>query len=101
MPRDLLEIVEDYQTLTAPGDGVPELVHRVVLSERHVEPLRNRVKDAVQASGLRKIAEPDAAREISERVPPEAGDQPRLAGAADAQNRDEARPGVQASCQLG
>ena len=101
MARDLLEVVEDHQALAAPRDGVSELDHRIVLAQRHVEPLRNGMHDAIQASGLRQIAEPDAAREISERVPPEPRDQPRLAGAAEAQDRDEARPGVEASRQLG
>ena len=81
--------------------ALPDLGHRVVLAQRHVEPLRDGMDDAVQTSGLRQIAEPDAAREISERVPPEPRDEPRLAGAAEAQDRDESRPGVEASCQLG
>jgi hypothetical protein len=51
--------------------ALSELDHRIVFSQRHVEPLRNGMQDAIQASGLRQIAEPDATREISERAPPD------------------------------
>ena len=53
--------------MSAPRDGVPELGHRVVLAQRHVEPLRHGMNDAIQTAGLRQIAEPDAAREVPER----------------------------------
>ena len=101
MARHLLEVVEDHQALATPRDRVPELNHRIVLAQRHVEPMRNRMHDAIQASRLGQIAEPDAARELSERVPPEPGDEPRLAGAAEAQDRDESRSRVEASRQVG
>ena len=99
--RHLLEVVENHQTLAAPRDGTPDLGHRVVLAQRQVEPLGHGIDDAVQTSRLRQIAEPDAAWELPERTPPEPGDQPRLAAAADTQDRDEAHTGVQASRQLG
>jgi len=98
--RRLLEVVEDHETPSAPCDGVPDLGHWIVLAQRQPEPLGHGVHDAVETSGLREIAEPDAAREISERIPAEPCDQPRLAGAADAQHRDEARPGVKAPHQF-
>ncbi len=100
MARDLLEVVEDHKTTSTARDGLPDLRHRVVLAQRHVEPLRNSVDDAIQASRLRQIAEPDTARKLSKRVPAEACDEPRLAGSAEAEDRDKSRAVVEAALQL-
>src|SRR5882762_2195165 len=80
---------------------IAELGDRFLLAQRNGERLGDGVDDADQASGLRQIAEPDAAGEVSEPAPTEPRDQPRLARAADPQHRHEARAGVEAARQFG
>ena len=64
-------------------------------------PCATALDDAVDAARLRQIAEPDAAGKLAEPAPAVAHHQPRLAGAADAQHRHEARAGLDAARQLG
>jgi len=99
--RHLLEVVENDQTSAARCDGIAELGDRLFLAQRNGECLGDGVCNAVQASGLRQIAEPDTAGEVSEPAPTEARDQPRLARATDPQHRDETRAGVEAARQFG
>ena len=91
MPRHLLEVVEDHQAAAAPGDGMAELHHRIVTAERNVETQGHRAHDAVEAARGRQIAEPDAAWKLAEIAAAVARHQARLAGAAEAEHRHEAR----------
>src|SRR5439155_18890725 len=59
------------------------------------------VYDAVQAAGLRQIAEPDTAGEVSQPAPTKPRDKPRLARATDPQHRHKARAGVETARQFG
>ena len=99
--RDLLEVVENHQALPAPRDRVPELQHRVVPAQRHVESLRNGINNAVEVARLRQVAEPDATRKVAEPGPAETCHQPRLARAAHSQHRHQARAGLKAARQFG
>jgi hypothetical protein len=96
-----LEIVEDQQTASTTGDYLPELGHRIVAAQWYGEPLRDSMNDAIRASSLRQIAEPDPSGKAFEHAPPEPRSEPRLASSTEANYRNEARPGVQASHQLG
>src|SRR5207247_8588351 len=93
--RDLLEVVENDQTKAARRDGIAELGDRFFFAQRNGECLGDGVCDALAASGLRQIAEPDTAGKVSEPAPTEPRDPPRLAPAADPQHRYKARARVE------
>ena len=87
--RHLFEVVQDHQAGRARGDDGAELLHRVALAQRHLQPLRHRVHDAVHTACRRQVAEPGAARVVAEPAAGMAQREPGLADAADAQQRDQ------------
>lgn len=67
------------------GDGMAQLLDRVVLAERHVQALRHSLHDSVHVACLRQIAEPGSSRIVTQPGPRKAQRQAGLAGTADAQ----------------
>ena len=100
MPRHLLEVVQHHQAGTAPGDGVAELRDRIVLAQWHVQALRHGIGHAFGIARRCQVAKPHAARKAAQLEPAKVGGQPRLAAAANAQQRDQARPAIEAPRQL-
>ena len=87
--RHLLEVVKDQQYDAAAGDGVANLHDRIAATQVKLQALRHGMDNAVEVQGLRKIAKPDAAGVAAQRIPTVVQRQPRLAGAADAQHRNQ------------
>ena len=84
MASHLLEVVQDDQAPAAAGDGMAELLDRVVGPQWHAQALGHGLHDAFQTPCRRQVAEPCAAGEVAEPGPTEAYGQARLAGASDA-----------------
>ena len=95
MLYDLLEVVEHDQAAAATGDRFRELRRRIAGTEAHAERAGDRVVNAVERRRLGEIAEPDAARPVAEPAVSVANGEPRLAGAARTEQRQQPRPFVE------
>ena len=97
----LLEVVEDQQAVSAPGDRLANSCQWVGRARRQAQAECGGLHDAVQATRGGQVAEPGAARVVSE---PTAGIAQRHAGfanAADAQQCDQAGSAVKLCGQQG
>jgi hypothetical protein len=90
-PDELLAVVEDDEAAAARRDRVAELHAGVALAERDVERERDDEEDSLERARFREVAEIDAARPLAEPSPAVAADEPRLAGAARAEDGEQAR----------
>ena len=93
--RDLLEVVEHDQAAAAAGDRLRELRRGIAGTEADAERAAGGVVDAVERRRLGEIAEPHAARPVAEPGMAVANGEPRLAGAALAEQGDEPRAFVE------
>jgi hypothetical protein len=86
---DLLEVVQHEEAPSLACDRVPELGHGIAGTERDIEGLRHGTEDSFERARVGQIAEPDAAGPVAEPRPSVADREPRLAGAANAEEAHE------------
>ena len=99
MAGHLLEVVQQQQAFTPPGQRRHQLLHGVAAAQRHVQRLGYGLHHAVQRTGSRQVAEPGAAGVIAQPAAGVAQGQPGLAHAAGAQQGNQAAAFVVGLCQ--